>query len=1019
MTSPVSRVAVAVEPDLSGFGGKLRSGLERDTTLAHVGSQHGKNYASAAVKSGGGAIKSGMAGVWRTVAAAGAAVGVGKILEESVKGIRDHNRVVAQSNAVIASTKGAAHESVGAVSALSDALERKTTIDGDVIQSGANMLLTFTNVRNGVGKNNDIFNQSTKTLLDMSTALGTDAPTSAIQLGKALNDPIRGMSALSRVGVTFDAGQRKQIKTMQEHGNIAGAQKVILAELNKEFGGSAAKMAAAQGAQGRLTVAWRQAQDTIGTALLPVVDELQGALADRLPGAAAKAAHWIGEADKQVKSFSAGLKGRGPISGYSGALNTLGLGLRAAKLAFADGEVTSRGFVGGMERGGVQARKFSDWLHNVDWKSFRQGASQVGDQLKRIDFGRIGNSLKNIHTGQVGAGFTVMGAGLKFVADHIGLVVKALPFLVAGFALYKASQAAANVTALASLPIRAAQVVANILLARAVKSLAAAQREQTGAGIASEAVGLASTGIQNAATASMVRGRVATLASAAASKIARGASIAFSVAQRAVGVAMTFALGPVGLIIIGVAAVAAGLIYAYKHSETFRKIVNGAFSGVGKAATALWQYAIRPAFKFIADAWLNTVGMIVNGAAKAFGWAPKIGGPLRKAAAEFNAFRDRVNRALDGTTKPRTVTVSAKLLASQAAAVTIERVGPAGGRGRMATGGRVLGSGTGTSDDIAARLSNNEHVVTEREVRGAGGHAEVERTRAMWAARGYAAGGRVGSGLQISPQLQGMPQFQKVLDDFGRRVAVAAARLASNGAVNAGLNGAENYAKQIAARGAPYVWGSGGPGGWDCSGWMSTLIHVARGDRNRYARLGATGSMPWSMMAPGPGAFTIGWTTDAGGGIGHTAGTINGYNTESRGGDGVVGGSRSKGANYPYFTHHAHLKGFAGGGRVLPGDPPFDLLDPRGRHYRPDLAGALRGVGRHRDGLSYVPHDDYPAMLHRGERVLTAQANERYAGPGGGAAGRPIVIQVVLDGQVVAEAAASRILAAADTGSRR
>ncbi|MEO7836977.1 MAG: hypothetical protein ABIS21_04990, partial [Acidimicrobiales bacterium] len=104
---------------------------------------------------------------------------------------------------------------------------------------GANMLLTFTNIRNTAGKGNDVFTQATKTLLDMSVALGTDASTSAIQLGKALNDPIAGIGALSRVGVTFTAQQKAVIKSLVDTGDVAGAQKVILAELNREFGGSA------------------------------------------------------------------------------------------------------------------------------------------------------------------------------------------------------------------------------------------------------------------------------------------------------------------------------------------------------------------------------------------------------------------------------------------------------------------------------------------------------------------------------------------------------------------------------------------------------------------------------------------------------------------------------------------------------------------------------------------------------------------------------------------------------------
>lgn len=155
-----------------------------------------------------------------------------------------------------------------------------TTLGDDTIQAGQNMLLTFTNI----GK--DVFPQATKTLLDMSYAMNGGATPSAealssqaIQLGKALNDPTKGMTALSRVGVTFTETQKETIKTMQETGDIAGAQQVILAELAKEFGGSAA--AAAETFSGRMEqakVKIGEIGETIGGALMPALSDMSGGL---------------------------------------------------------------------------------------------------------------------------------------------------------------------------------------------------------------------------------------------------------------------------------------------------------------------------------------------------------------------------------------------------------------------------------------------------------------------------------------------------------------------------------------------------------------------------------------------------------------------------------------------------------------------------------------------------------------------------------------------------------------------
>src|SRR5699024_9352604 len=57
----------------------------------------------------------------------------------------------------------------------------------------------------------------------------------------------------------------------------------------------------------------------------------------------------------------------------------------------------------------------------------------------------------------------------------------------------------------------------------------------------------------------------------------------------------------------------------------------------------------------------------------------------------------------------------------------------------FATGGRVSGPGTSTSDSIPARLSNNEHVLTAKDVKNLGGHSNVYKLRSA-AAQGWVPG---------------------------------------------------------------------------------------------------------------------------------------------------------------------------------------------------------------------------------------------------------------------------------------
>ena len=213
------------------------------------------------------------------IAAAGAAFA--GMAVASVKDAAEAEASVSQLDAAIKSTGGAAGVTRKELTDMADALEKTTKFSAESTQAADALLLTFTNI----GK--DIFPQTTKIALDMAQALGTDASGGAIQLGKALNDPIAGISALSRVGVSFSEDQKAVIKKLQETGDMAGAQKIILAELNKEFGGSAE--AAGKTFAGQLEIAKNalgNVKETIGTALLPKLTEFLNWVTPNLPAIA-------------------------------------------------------------------------------------------------------------------------------------------------------------------------------------------------------------------------------------------------------------------------------------------------------------------------------------------------------------------------------------------------------------------------------------------------------------------------------------------------------------------------------------------------------------------------------------------------------------------------------------------------------------------------------------------------------------------------------------------------------------
>jgi hypothetical protein len=238
--------------------------------------------------------------------------------------------VAAQTEAVLKSTGGAANVTAAGLDRMALSMLKKTGVDDEAIKTGANLLLTFTNIRNETGKGNRIFDQTTQTMLDMSTALGQDAKQSAIQLGKALNDPIRGVTALQRVGVTFTAAQKEQIKALVESGNVMGAQKLVLAELNKEFGGSAE--AAGKTLAGQLNVAKESFSNLMAEivgAVLPAFEEFVG-MATRVTA-------WMTEHPKVAKIVVVAL------GGLAAALLAVSV---ASKLAAVSGALASLAFVG-------------------------------------------------------------------------------------------------------------------------------------------------------------------------------------------------------------------------------------------------------------------------------------------------------------------------------------------------------------------------------------------------------------------------------------------------------------------------------------------------------------------------------------------------------------------------------------------------------------------------------------------------------------------------------------------------
>ena len=208
-------------------------------------------------------------------------------IEDGVKSVNQLQQAQAATAAAIKSTGGAAGVSAQHIRDLSNAQEDLTSVDDKVIQSGANLLLRFTNIRNAVGQGNDVFDQAVKAATNMAIGLNKgDAATAdlqgtALKLGKALNDPVKGLSALGRAGVQFSAAEQKQIKDAVAHNRLLDAQRLILEKVTRLYGGAGAAAANTfAGQQARLRDSIEELQIALVTGLLPGLTAASKALAD-------------------------------------------------------------------------------------------------------------------------------------------------------------------------------------------------------------------------------------------------------------------------------------------------------------------------------------------------------------------------------------------------------------------------------------------------------------------------------------------------------------------------------------------------------------------------------------------------------------------------------------------------------------------------------------------------------------------------------------------------------------------
>lgn len=188
----------------------------------------------------------------------------------SIAAFDKQQKAIAQVEAGIKSTGMAAGFTSKQLQKMASELQGKTLFGDEVILKDATaQLLTFTNIAG------EQFERTQLAALNLATRLDGDLKSASIQLGKALNDPIANLSALSRSGIQFSEEQKKVITELAETNRLAEAQTLILDELEKQYGG-AAEAAAQAGAGGlkQLQNQFGDLMEEIGGMLIPIVIDL-------------------------------------------------------------------------------------------------------------------------------------------------------------------------------------------------------------------------------------------------------------------------------------------------------------------------------------------------------------------------------------------------------------------------------------------------------------------------------------------------------------------------------------------------------------------------------------------------------------------------------------------------------------------------------------------------------------------------------------------------------------------------
>jgi len=214
--------------DLIAKIGGFEQGMDR---AARTADRKGREI-ERAMKERARAIEGAFKNIGSTIAGAFGGISLGAVIMKFTRETADASREQSQLAAVLRSTGEAAGWSQQKLNEMAAALAQSSTFSEGAINQAQTRLLSYTGV---VGEQ---FPQAMQAAIDMAARMGMDLSQSAETIGKALDVPSKGLTALSKQGFRFTDDQKKLAERLEATGRTAEAQGIILKALESSYGGA-------------------------------------------------------------------------------------------------------------------------------------------------------------------------------------------------------------------------------------------------------------------------------------------------------------------------------------------------------------------------------------------------------------------------------------------------------------------------------------------------------------------------------------------------------------------------------------------------------------------------------------------------------------------------------------------------------------------------------------------------------------------------------------------------------------